>query len=354
MILNMRVDLKKIASYLKDTHVQLELNYFVWLLRRAAKTFKPHTDRLFATKLGCKFNNKVNSAMGIRGWISGKRTIRFSQLMKLIQLANVSHDDVQRKIVFIKAAQHNGEIYPKFPIPVGGRLGSIAGHILGDGSIDRKYHQVFFSNTNVELLKEFREAMLIVFGIEPRIWTQTTNGFGKKNSWTARIYNLNEKKKTQSVGLFYPTICGILLHALLGRFADGENKSVSKQIKRAPIDFKRAFLRAFFDDEGNVSINSQGIRLFQDSKSMLGDIKILLNEFGIHCNPTHFYARRNKKHYYFNITHINNYYRFYHEIGFTSSYKQNDLKQLIQHVTASRKYKNLVLPRLSTKSCEQT
>lgn len=341
-----KVHLNDLIPYLENARVKLELNFLRKLFIEASGSLYPCKDKDFAQKLGCLYNDRHQVATAIRGWCEGKRTIPFSKLKTIIYLTNSSWIEVENKLTLIKAGRRRGQVYIKFPIKIDEKFGTIIGHILGDGSIDKKYSQVFFSNSNIELLTEFRNAMNKVFGIEPRIWIRTGNGFKTKNRWVNRVNDIRKKKDNQSVGLFYPRICGIILHAVFGVFANGRRKLITNEMKSSPNQFKRSLLRAFFDDESYVGVGSQQIRLPQDNNQILEDIRDLLREFDIMSNPIHFYIKGNKKRYYFNITHIKNYYQFYCKIGFTSSYKMKELEKLIGNVRRSKKYKNLVLPEI--------
>ncbi len=339
-----KISLQQLAPHLTNTHAKLQLIFLREMLTKASKSTIPYRNCNFAAKLGCSFNEKWRIAPEIIGWWYGRKTIKFSRLIKLIDLSNSDWSEVEKQLIFLKAGMRKGEVFIRFPIELDEKLGTIVGHILGDGSLDKKYRQVFFTNLNSELLQEFITNMKFIFGIEPRIWIQESLGFNKAK-WIKRIYDLSKKEKYQ-VGLFYPSICGIILHGMLGTFANGKNKSITSQIKNAPTSFKKGLLRAIFDDEANVDVPSQMIRFSQDNKILTEELRSMLKEFDIEPNPIRTYFRDGKPHQYFNITHIKNYYLFANIIGFTSSNKINLLKKMIEHVRASHKYKNLILPKL--------
>jgi len=104
-----------------------------------------------------------------------------ANLSKIVDLAGLDWKDVQRNVISLKLGYHKGEIKPRFPIKIDRTLGLIIGHILGDGSINRKYQQVFYSNSNKSLLFEFQNCMYDIFGICPRIWMQ------RKTRWEKRL-----------------------------------------------------------------------------------------------------------------------------------------------------------------------
>ncbi|MDO8646793.1 MAG: LAGLIDADG family homing endonuclease [Candidatus Diapherotrites archaeon] len=221
-------------------------------------------------------------------------------------------------------------------ITLGKETGSIAGHILGDGSITARDNAVFFSNTDISLLSEFSENMMVVFGVEPRIWVQEKRSFEEKTKWKFRANSLKDIEFGCPVGLFYKKICGVLLNAALGNFAIGKDKKITEQIITAPKEFKKALVRAFFDDECTVDVLSRNIRVFQDRPALLEDFRKLLKEFEINSSELHFYLKREKQRYYFNISGFDNLAKFERIIGFTATEKMNKLAILIKKLNESK------------------
>lgn len=320
-------DLKDKFGYF---HVKIDQKFLKELLIKSAKHAKPHCSAEFVKKLGLKMTTKY-SCYTIYGWINADKTIPLRKLAKVIDMANYSWREVESEIISIKSGQKKGEICPKFPIKFNKQLGAIIGHVLGDGSIDSKYKQVFFSNSNKELLKEFAENMEQIFGVKPRIWMQMkTIPFKEKTRWERRLDNIDELEDGKNGGLFYPTIVGLMLNHIFDNFADGKNKNLSRFIFNLNTDFKIGLIRAFYDDEGTVDVSSRTMRLFQDRKDILEPFKRLLSEFGINSSKVKFYTRRNKKRYYFDIYKKENFRKFQEQIGFTSAKKAARLKTLAQ------------------------
>ncbi len=245
--------------------------------------------------------------------------------MKILRLANEDFSITHSHIVSIKAGQRGGEISPKFPINIDKQLGSIIGHVLGDGSIDLRYNQVFYSNSNKELLEEFDGFMFNIFGVRPRIWMQRKSTFEGKTRWEKRLNSVNELEAGKNCGLFYPTICGLILNSLFDNFAVGRNKKITNKIVGADKEFKKGLIKAFYDDEGSVDKRGGYIRLFQDRKDILEEFRSLLLQFGIEPGQIKSYVKRNKERYYFGIHRKSNFIRFQKEIGFTSSKKKDRL-----------------------------
>lgn len=333
------VRLEALAGSLKHTHVKLNLSFLVKLLKDASKFDKPYKNHEFSEAIGCPMNPTKKSSLTIYGWIKGYRTVPLSKLIKIIDFSNYSWKDVEKNLISIKAGIRRGEIPLKFPITIGEKLGSIIGHILGDGSIDKRFHSLFYSNTDINLLKEFRENMKYIFGIEPRIWVQEKTSFDEKTKWMKRVNNLDDIPRGHSIGLFYPKICTDILYTICGKFAEGKIKRVTLEIKGFDKGFKKGLIRAFFDDECSINSKNYTLRLHQDRKDILEDIKQILKEFDINSHVIRSYSKRGKLRYYFNINGYRNYYRFFKIIGCTAPKKKKEFRLLINKVKNSKQFK---------------
>jgi hypothetical protein len=333
------VYLEDLVPSLQKTHIKLNLGFLNRLLQNASKSNKPHRNQEFAKRIGCPVNKDKKSATTIYGWMMGYRTVSFSKLTKIINLSDYNWKDIETNLISIKVGIRSGEISPIFPIRIDEKMGSIVGHILGDGSIGLRFHSLFYSNSNVELLKEFNKNMRNIVGIGPRIWVQEKSRFEEKTRWLKRVNNLNKIPKGHNVGLFYPKICSDILYALFGIFAEGKNKKITPQIINLDKEFKKGLIRAFFDDEGSVRSDSHTVRFHQDNKKLLKQMIILLKSLGIEPQKVRSYKKKNKLRYYFNITGFREYYRFYHSIGCTSSKKKKEFELLINKVKNSKQFK---------------
>ncbi|MGV8151453.1 MAG: LAGLIDADG family homing endonuclease [Candidatus Nanoarchaeia archaeon] len=337
--MNKELDLHDFVLTMPHAHVKLNLDFLNKLLQDSSKSAKPYRNKLFANKIACPINEKKKSAMTIYGWMSGYKSIPLSKISKILEGSSFSWRDVEKNLIYIKAGIRHGEISPNFPIQIDYKLGSIVGHVLGDGSIDKRFHSLFYSNSNLDLLKEFSYFMEKLFGIKPRIWVQKRKLFEEKSQWLMKVKSFDEIPDKHPVGLFYPKICSDILYLVCGKFADGKNKMITSEIKELNLNFKKGLVRAFFDDEGSVSSKNHTIRLHQDRKDILEDFKIILKEFEIKSNPVRSYTKLNKLRYYFNINGFREYFNFYRVIGCTSKKKQNEFELLINKVKNSKQFK---------------
>jgi len=242
----------------------------------------------------------------------------------IVKLGSLDWKEIEKNINSLNARRGIANII--FPIKINQKLGSIVGHILGDGSIDKKYQQVFFSNSDKTLLKEFESSMKEIFGIEPRIWMQNKPEFGN-TSWDKRLKSIRELKDGRNGALFYPTICGLILNDIFDDFSIGRDKRITKEMLNTDKEFKAGLIRAFYDDES--SVGNKNIRVFQDRKEILETFRKLLSEFSITASSVKSYKKRDIDRYYFDIFRKSNIRIFEKEIGFTSPKKNDKLNEII-------------------------
>lgn len=255
--------------------------------------------------------------------------MRLSVLVKLIQHSKITWKEAENNLVSIRSGSHAGKMRVTFPVVLDDNLGTIVGHVLGDGSISVRDCHVFFTNSNPELIKEFESCVEKLFLLKPRIWLQTSGNFKKKSKWIRRLPSTESIAFGEQIGLFYPTILGRILFSFFGRFASGHKKFVP--IVESP-EFNANMTRAFFDDEGSISVSSQQIRIYQDNPEILKSFRLILASFGIDSNPLRYYFHSGKKRYYFSITRLKNFKLFRDKIGFTSTSKTRALDTLIFNI----------------------
>lgn len=308
-------------------HVKIDKKFLKDLLIKASKNSKPHYNKEFIMQLGMNFTKGKECCLTIYGWTTYEKTIPLEKLAKIVEMTKTDWKEVESKIKFIRCGQRGGEINPIFPIKIEKRLGSIIGHILGDGSIDQRFQQMSFSNSDKDLLKEFADNMISIFGVEPRIWMQKQPYFGN-TSWDKKLTNIDELLEGRNCSLFYPRTCSLILNNIFNNFAIGKKKNLTKEILEANKQFKAGLIKAFYDDEGSVDKISY-IRVFQDRKDMLELFRKLLEEFKISSTKVFTYIKGNKERYYFNIHRKTNFIKFQREIGFTSPKKASKLDYLV-------------------------
>ncbi len=321
-MLHNKKSINELGTYLEKTHLVVDLLFLEELLCNAAKCKEPYKNKEFAIKMGCPINKTKNSALTIYHWIKGNRTIPFTKIRKALELSDYNWQELEINVISIKAGIRNGEIYPQFPLHIGKEAGSILGYILGDGSIEKRFNAIFFTNTNKDLLIDFRNSMFTLFRVEPRIWVQQSGMFKQKSKWLYKCNSLDQIPSDHSIGLFYPKICSLILFSIFGKFAEGKRKLITPEIKNSNKNIQKYLIRAFFDSEGSTYNYRNMIRVFQDDKQLLEDIRILLLNFDIKTNEIHNYIKRDKKRHYFDITNKENFTKFHELIGFKSKKKR--------------------------------
>lgn len=334
-IMKLNINLLDLAKISKNRlYIELDKDYLKYILSQASKDSKPHRNLKLVSSLDLKIAPKAKLSTTIYSWMNYNKALPLNKLNNIIKLSGLSWEEVENNVKSLKVGYKGKEVFIDFPVKIDRELGSIIGHILGDGSIDRKYQQVFYSNSNKELLKEFSRDMKKIFQIKPRIWMQKTSTFEGKTRWEKRLNKINELKKNRNCGLFYPTTCGVILNYIFNNFAIGKTKIISKEIMNTNKEFKEGLIRAFYDDEGTVEEGN--IRIFQDKNNILEAFKMFLKEFGIITGKVKTYNKKNKDRCYLDIHRKSNFIKFQKEIGFTSTKK----KQKLKNITIIKNYQN--------------
>lgn len=129
----------------------------------------------------------------------------------------------------------------------------LLGHLMFDGSITRA--KVVYNNRSRELILRVENLMREVYEYEPKRWANADTG-------VLRISYHN---------------------VALGHYLQQESRKLLRHIHKLPRDAKRAFLRAFFDDEGCIDYrpehNRRSIRGYQKDVRILKAIQRLLSNF---------------------------------------------------------------------------
>jgi hypothetical protein len=176
----------------------------------------------------------------------------------------------------------------------------IISHCLFDGSVvfhDGNY-RIKYTNASWGLIKQFMRDMYNVYGLEP-VYVRLNDG---KNQpwWEVEFFSKRAVEDLLRYSLSYSTLNDLSLP-----------RGITRNRK-----FIRAFLRAFWEDEGCIDYAG---RLIAKSKSrrLIHDIQMLHQKFGISCsiwfdsrsNVYGIYVRKNSE----------NFHRFSEKIGFGSS-----------------------------------
>ncbi len=241
-------------------------------------------------------------------------------LSKLSILSSISFEEIQNHIVLVRT-RAGIQMSNPFPIRSSKEMASLIGHVFGDGYVGKSKKQFEYCNNNPHLLQEVKFTIKNLFGVEPM--TERWNRIG------------------------YPCIIGEILLAFGAPIAPKVNSenAIPGWIKDS-IEFKRAFLRAFFDDDGSVlytrnypskSVNLYVIRHTQYRESLtslLKDIRSLLGEFGVNSGMPLLSRQYSKSDglrdvMYLNITDYQSIENFSTSIGLTNGTKNEKLVKIL-------------------------
>jgi len=168
-------------------------------------------------------------------------------------------------------------------------------------NIFREEWKLNYTNTCEQLRDEFRNDMKKVFN---RKCTKLHNDLDLKANGVKHI---------------------LIKLRLLGK--NSHNWFIPKELFYSNNKIKRAWLRAFFDDEATIDIQKKVIRLKIVNKNGLIQIQQLLLELGINSNIT---GPNCDNTWFLNIRH-ENIFKFNNLIGFNHPKQKEKLKELIKH-----------------------
>lgn len=135
------------------------------------------------------------------------------------------------------------------------RLSCLVGHLIFDGSITKS--SCIYNNRNQNLIKEVEENMRVIYSYGPKYW-------------------LNQK--TGVLRISYHNVA-------LAKYLKEKSEKIILELPSQNIRTKRAFIKAFFDDEGSIDFrpnkNLRRVRGYQKNTQILRLIKELLKTFDI-------------------------------------------------------------------------
>ncbi|MFH1669378.1 MAG: hypothetical protein ABIA62_05610 [Candidatus Woesearchaeota archaeon] len=201
---------------------------------------------------------------------------------ELVRLKNIDIEEVNRGILKVKKRLCGLPIKISLPICCSEQLAELVGHTFGDGHISEGGRFVYV-NTSGRLIEKVRRLVCYVFG--DSIWCNY------------------RKRSDGSFSLHYPSAIGELL-AGLGCIKGNKFKQVfdvPDWIKSGSLNFKAAFVRALFDDEGSVSNSRIAINMAKQEslesglRTFFNSIISILNDLRIRPGNVVVCARRQNK-----------------------------------------------------------
>lgn len=161
-------------------------------------------------------------------------------------------------------------------------LVNLIAHIIFDGHI--KNSSTMYHNRSSILRENFKRKMRLIYKYEPREYKKINNVI------TLAYHNVE-----------------------LSDFIRLKKRELFKKIEKLPKELQREFLKAFFDDEGNITFNGKKkvVRGFQHNLKILRVIKNLLSNFGIG-------SKIDKKYFEIDIGKRENLEKFAQKINFSN------------------------------------
>ncbi len=293
----------------------------------------------FFVKLDAEFAEKINKSVAenysnftrlaeVMNLWSGtmyswrnKNAYPLSVLMEICRLCKIDIKNEQHRILELRSHVYgNGRvgysrsnpIRPKFPIKLTPEFSSLVAHLFCDGSlsVDKNgYVHIHYYNTDRKLLEDFRNTAAKVFGIT----------------------DIYESKNKGISFLSLPTPVGLILKIKIKDFSS-KSCRIPEFIKNSnDISIKKAFIRAFVDDEGSVIFRPprRYIEISCSNIELLSDLRIMIEEIGIRCGHIYHKALRGFDFYYFYVRGHGHIKRFRDEIGLIHSKKSEKLNRSI-------------------------
>ena len=269
-----------------------------------------------------------------KNWRYGTNCCPLGLMIKLSNEIRVPLEELEKNIVEIrhktnlcKRGGSSGKpiINPKLPVVVNEDFAEILGHICGDGTISKSNPKKGLSfnyiNSELSLIEFFQNLMRIVFGeIEPNI-----------------IRRNGVHYKRENYVLQYPSIVSLFVLNVFDYKTDADMELPSF-LGYMPTQAKARFLRAMFDDESCVQVNSKAILFGLKPLKPVLDVMKLLNEFGIRTGRIHKYTKGiyNK----FEIADQSSILKFKIFIGFKHPEKIRKLNRIIENGWRFERYCN--------------
>ena len=150
----------KLKDLPDDFRVGLEDRFRLKLFKNAIK--KVGNLSLLAKQLNISRTTLLGMAKGYEK--NRKRFIKISLLRELSNITSIPLEIIEKNIKELIAGKVSIKI--RLPIVAKDELASLVGHVFGDGYIKKNGEQFQFFNKDLELIKEVKESIKSIFGVE--------------------------------------------------------------------------------------------------------------------------------------------------------------------------------------------
>lgn len=206
--------------------------------------------------------------------------------------------------------QSNGnrtkEICPQTKITE--ETGALFGYLTAEGCLVGSPGHIVFTCGDQELHKHYQQQVESVLGIEAE-----STGIHVKS------YSVEAMRWMEECGL---------------SMAKAHNKCVPWSIRQSPKEVQAAFIRAYFDGDGNVyvgkSSDSDKVSVASTSEDTIKQLRVMLMNFGIYSTLSVANSERKRPLYALEVKRAESIGRFARQIGFTLTRKQAMLEQVIE------------------------
>ncbi|MFB6088814.1 MAG: LAGLIDADG family homing endonuclease [Candidatus Aenigmatarchaeota archaeon] len=201
--------------------------------------------------------------------IAKKLDISPSSSYKYARNVNMSSKGKEKLESKVKKTRENfvkrGTKNIKIPKNITPKLGRFIGHCLFDGSVfkDGYDYKIAYTNSSKKLVKLFIKDIEKLFNIQP-----------------TQFLEIKRKSKSYQVQFFSKKLWTYLRKFINNYSTSNENCELNNIIFEQDQEFKKEFLRSFWEDEGCISIN-RTISGSSKNKKIIEQLKILHLNIGI-------------------------------------------------------------------------
>jgi len=220
----------------------------------------------------------------------------------------------------------------KLPTKITPEFCRFLGYVISESYIQERRNSgcIYFTNTDRELIKDFKLCCKKLFGISPK----ERKPHKGKNAFDVYFSSIE-------VIDFLKELDGSLLKP-------SRYKRIPQAVLRASKNNLANLLRALFDGEGEVSSYSRSISFTSASKELINQVRLLLLRFGILSQVHSRRIRVNgrlKSYYRLTISGAN-VLKYKNEVGFTSKKKLEKLRKNLDRKLATNIY---LIPNIMNK-----
>ncbi len=208
-----------------------------------------------ASKIGLKYKTLLTLKQGVR------KAVYFDEAQKISAFAGKPVERYLNEFsgVAINNSSHSISLRG-FSGALDAAYARFLGLLLGDGHVDGK--KIEFTNTDSDLLNEFKELSGKIFGVRGRF-----------------IYSANRSPNYQLVSRSLSRLLRDRFGIVLGNKASSQ--TIPEEILKGTDDILAAFISAYFDCNASVHLGRGEIEFCTASKSMAEQLQYTLTRFGI-------------------------------------------------------------------------